>query len=166
VNNTNISSPTTNSSRDTTPIDPSGPLLPGVTTRDRSRIQWTAPDVYDQKAEAKKIAMEETAAQKRKEKADRQTNRVLNAVYGTTSPTTSVETNGLREMIVNDLRFRVATNGTKLIRIFGKLNHLNTAVDVFTNIRHRGKERKPSKHTQRNSYRRSQVCKNKNRKLG
>ncbi|KAF2151342.1 hypothetical protein K461DRAFT_171613 [Myriangium duriaei CBS 260.36] len=107
-------------SRAATPTESTTPNS-GVTTHDRGRMQWTNASVFDKKAQEKIQAIEETANAKRQAKDDAQKNRVVDHVYGQSSRTsTPSQASTPREIIVNDLRFRVATDGSKLIRVFGK----------------------------------------------
>ncbi|GAB7342589.1 hypothetical protein MBLNU457_g0762t1 [Dothideomycetes sp. NU457] len=92
------------------------PTAGGVTVRDRGHMQWTNAAIFDQRAQEKQKAMEQTALTKKRERDQRQRNRVIKHVK-THAPTTTGQPH---EMVIADLRFRVASDGSKLIRIFGK----------------------------------------------
>lgn len=84
-------------------------------------MQWTNAAVFDKKVQAKVQAMEETAKLKRQAKDDFLKNKVVEHVYGGQQPAAKPsQTTAPREIVVNDLRFRVATDGSKLIRVFGE----------------------------------------------
>ncbi|PNS18591.1 hypothetical protein CAC42_5130 [Sphaceloma murrayae] len=104
-------------SRTTTP-EPADKASAGITTHDRGHMQWTNAAVYEEKAKEKVHAIQETTKAKRKAKDDNQKNKVVQHVYGSQTPTSNATPNTTREIIVNDLRFRVATDGSKLIRVF------------------------------------------------
>ncbi|KAF2226633.1 hypothetical protein BDZ85DRAFT_256502 [Elsinoe ampelina] len=124
VNNNGTSSD--NKSGTATP-EPDEKLSAGITTHDRGHMQWTNAAVFDKKVQAKVQAMEETAKAKRQAKDDSLKNRVVEHVYGVQTPSASVApSTASREIIVNDLRFRVAHDGSKLIRIFGEEHNQNT----------------------------------------
>jgi len=95
---------------------PNNPAPGGVTVHDRGHMQWTNAAIFDQRAQKKQKAMEQTALAKKRERDQRQRNRVLKHVKTQTTTTTGQP----HEMVIADLRFRVASDGSKLIRIFGK----------------------------------------------
>ena len=118
----------------------------GVTVHDRGHMQWTNAAIFDQRAQEKKKAMEQTALMKKRERDQRQRNRVLKHVKGHTSTMTGQP----HEMVIADLRFRVASDGSKLIRVFGKLpqekvsplSHLNTADGLNKSVESTPKQHK------------------------
>lgn len=65
-----------------------------------------------------------TAEAKQRAHEQRQVSRVVGHVYGQdvakgSDHIAGVVAQPLKEIVVNDLRFRVATDGSKLIRMFG-----------------------------------------------
>ena len=104
------------------PVRAVTPTVPaGVTTRDRGLMQWTSNAVYDQKAQEKQKAIEETALVKQQQRDTKQKNRILNHVYGKQSSAEVVPSSiAPREIIINELRFRLTTDGSKLIRVYGQ----------------------------------------------
>lgn len=100
---------------------PQAPAENGITTRDRGRMQWTNSAVYEKKTQEKIQAIEATQNAKRLAKEEALKNRVVDHVYGQQSRnSTPSQASTPREIIVNELRFRVATDGSKLFRLFGK----------------------------------------------
>lgn len=105
------------------PAETSSVLESGVTTRDRGRMQWTNASVYEKKAQEKIQAIAETAHGKRQARNESQKNKVIEHVYGQQSGTsTPSQVATPREIVINDLRFRVATDGSKLFRVFDESN--------------------------------------------
>jgi len=99
-------------------------LASGVTTRDRGHMQWTSSSVYDQRTQEKQKAIEQTAMAKRRDRDLRQRNRILKHVYGSNpSSAGTTQQTASREIVLADLRFRVAADGSKLIRVFGEHSH-------------------------------------------
>lgn len=99
------------------------PATPGwVSTRDRGHLTLTNTSVFDQRAQEKKLAMEQTSELRRRERSQRERNKILR--MGTRGPqkgyTANPQPNIPREIVVDDLRFRVASDGSKLIRILGE----------------------------------------------
>jgi len=102
----------------------SAPGPNGITTRDRGHMQWTNASVFDQKAQEKQKAMEQTLLVKRRERDVRQKDKVIRHVYGAATTVNPSPQNGAsREIVIADLRFRVASDGSKLIRILGEDDH-------------------------------------------
>jgi len=106
------------------------PAPGGVTVHDRGHMQWTNAAIFDQRAQEKQKAMEQTTLTKKRERDQRQRNRVLKHVKSHTPTTTGQP----HEMVIADLRFRVASDGSKLIRIFGKTEHEKTFPVADLNI--------------------------------
>ena len=105
-----------------TPPVPGTPNAPGwISTRDRGHMQLTNTAVYGKRVQEKQKAIEETAKAKRQERDQREKTKILKHVSGTPSTITGqTQDNVARDIIINNLRFRVATDGSKLMRVFGK----------------------------------------------
>lgn len=99
-------------------------------------MTWTNSAVYDKKVQQKQHAMQLTAQARQRARDQRQITKVISAVYGAApqghssgKPTANV----MRDIVVNDLRFRVALNGSKLVRIYGKQHEVpvNVCIDIL-----------------------------------
>lgn len=112
VNNSNAASPSGGESSAATP-EASG----WVKKRDRGHMQLINTSVYDQKMQQKQLDMEDTAKEKQRLRNEKEKSRVMKHVSTNMSTTTP---NTPRDIVINDLRFRVAADGSKLIRVFGE----------------------------------------------
>lgn len=92
-----------------------------VSTRDRGHLQLINTSVYDQKAQEKQKAIEQTALAKQQQRDLREKNKVFKHFHGAASVAgvKPAQPTAPREIVVNNLRFRVTADGSKLIRIFG-----------------------------------------------
>ncbi|KAL1297587.1 hypothetical protein AAFC00_006149 [Neodothiora populina] len=84
-------------------------------------MQLINTNVYDQKMQQKQMDMEETAKQKQRLRNEQEKNKVIRHVHGTTTAQpNSAAAATPRDIVINDLKFRVSTDGSKLIRVFGE----------------------------------------------
>ncbi|KAL1297586.1 hypothetical protein AAFC00_006149 [Neodothiora populina] len=94
-----------------------------VSRRDRGHMQLINTNVYDQKMQQKQMDMEETAKQKQRLRNEQEKNKVIRHVHGTTTAQpNSAAAATPRDIVINDLKFRVSTDGSKLIRVFDGSN--------------------------------------------
>lgn len=93
-----------------------------VSKRDR-HMQLINTNVYDQKTQQRQKEIEESARQKQIRRDDKEKNKVIKfmqgkpaygAAVGAAVPAAS------REIIIQNLKFRISTDGSKLIRLFGE----------------------------------------------
>lgn len=101
-------------------------------------MQWTNAAIYDQRAQEKQKAIEQTTLAKKRERDQRQKSRLLKHVKNHTSTTVGQP----HEMTIADLRFRVAADGSKLIRIFGKIRKRWHTTSRSKSFRRTQKERR------------------------
>lgn len=99
------------------------PNTPGwVSKRDRGNMQLINTSVYDQKMQQKQLDMEETAKERQRQKNEKEKSKVIRHVHAATG-TSNAAPDTPREIVINDMRFRVAADGSKLIRIFGEFSY-------------------------------------------
>lgn len=113
------------------------PDTPGwVSKRDRGHMQLINTSVYDQKMQQKQLDMEETAKEKQRRRNEQEKNKIIRHVQGATSAhPIAASSDTPRDLVINDLRFRVAADGSKLIRIFGEYpcHHLQRPATCLLN---------------------------------
>ncbi|GAB7352659.1 hypothetical protein MBLNU459_g3024t2 [Dothideomycetes sp. NU459] len=93
-----------------------------ISKRDR-HMQLINTSVYDQKTQQRRKEMEETAIQKQTRRDDREKSKVIRFIEGKPAYGTSTGSAVLaasRELIIHNLKFRISTDGSKLIRLFGE----------------------------------------------
>ncbi|KAF1346995.1 hypothetical protein BDV97DRAFT_358289 [Delphinella strobiligena] len=96
------------------------PNTPGwVSKRDRGNMQLINTSVYDQKMQQKQLDMEETAKERQRQRNEKEKSKVIRHVHAATG---NAAPDAPREIVINDMRFRVAADGSKLIRIFDGSN--------------------------------------------
>lgn len=104
-----------------------------VSKRDR-HMQLINTSVYDQRTQQRQLEIEATLREKERLRDEKEKSRVIGAfqpqqtaltAHGA-SPTVGTDT--VRDIQINNLRFRVAADGSKLIRMFGEC----TNVDRFS----------------------------------
>lgn len=86
-------------------------------------MQLINTNVYDQKMQQKHLDMEETAKEKLRRRNEMEKSKIIRHVHGapsSASSTVAAATDAPRDLVINDLRFRIAADGSKLIRIFGE----------------------------------------------
>jgi len=122
------------------------PATPALTTSDgfvlkRDRhMQLINTSVYDQKTQQRQSEIEATLQEKQRLRNEKEKARVINAfqpqqaastTYG--APSTAGPA-AVRDIQINNLRFRVAADGSKLIRMFGESTHVDTLAHHLTCI--------------------------------
>jgi hypothetical protein len=131
VVNSSVGSPAGQPASPATPVPTSSDKF--VSKRDR-HMQLINTSVYDQKTQQRQLEIEATLREKQRLRDAKEKARVMVAfqpqhtastIYGV-SP--SAGTDAVRDIQINNLRFRVAADGSKLIRMFGEY----TYVDCFT----------------------------------
>lgn len=94
-----------------------------VTKKDR-HLQLINPAVYEKEAQARSKAMAESTRQKERVADDRERSKLLAHLRGGATPVTPVGYANARpaaqyEVVVDGIRFNVAKNGSKLVKITG-----------------------------------------------
>lgn len=119
----NATAPAAQSNSPATPI--SSASNQWVSKRDR-HMQLINTSVYNQKTQQRQQEIEATAHEKQRVRNEKEKARVIKAfqgpptvstTYGQPPPTGSLP---IRDVQINNLRFRVAADGSKLIRMFGE----------------------------------------------
>ncbi|KAK6002518.1 hypothetical protein QM012_001268 [Aureobasidium pullulans] len=122
VVNSSVGSPAGQSAPPATPMPTSSDKF--VSKRDR-HMQLINTSVYDQKTQQRQLEIEATLREKQRLRDAKEKARVIGAFQPqqtassaySASPTAGTDT--VREIQINNLRFRVAADGSKLIRMFG-----------------------------------------------
>lgn len=126
VVNSSSSAPAGQQASPATPFTPSSGQW--VSKRDR-HMQLINTSVYDQKTQQRQLEIEATAQEKQRRRDAKEKARVIKAFQPQApTPTTygappSAGTAAVRDIQINNLRFRVAADGSKLIRMFGEYTH-------------------------------------------
>ena len=137
VVNSSVGSPAGQQSSPATPA-----LTPAdgfVLKRDR-HMQLINTSVYDQKTQQRQSEIEATLQEKQRLRNARERARVINAfkpqqpVSTTYGPPSAAEPAAVRDIQINNLRFRVAADGSKLIRMFGEQTRIDTLMHHLTCI--------------------------------
>jgi hypothetical protein len=133
-----------NSSVGTHPGQQASPATPALTPSDgfvlkRDRhMQLINTSVYDQKTQQRQSEIEATLQEKQRLRDAKERARVINAFQPqhpastTYSAASTAEPAAVRDIQINNLRFRVAADGSKLIRMFGEQTHIDTLVHHLT----------------------------------
>ena len=91
-----------------------------MSKRDRGHVQLINTSVYDQKMQQKQLDMEETAKLKAQTRNEREKSKVIR-LHETARPSPGNEApEAPRDVVINNLHFRIAADGSKLIRVFGE----------------------------------------------
>lgn len=98
-----------------------------VAKRDR-HMQLINSAVYDKETQARAKAMEETRKAKALRRAEREQTKVLRYAQGTAAvgPTPASAQSAAHQILVNDVPFKIARGGSKLIRVSNDPNTANT----------------------------------------
>ncbi|KAL1846771.1 hypothetical protein Daus18300_014141 [Diaporthe australafricana] len=95
-------------------------------TRNDRHLQLINSNVFHEQAEARSKAMQQTRLQKEQQKQHRERARLMNHIKHTASPS-AVSANPAAaptyEILVEGIRFRVANNGSKLVKLPGDPNN-------------------------------------------
>lgn len=120
-NGTNTPDSASQTSGSSTPTAQQSAPAGWVSKRDR-HMQLINTAVYDKKVQERQKAMEETAQQKQLHRAEKERSRVMGHFQRTTAPSAQIPGQAAAPRIIeiNGLQFRVAPDGSKLIRVLGK----------------------------------------------
>jgi hypothetical protein len=108
-----------------------------VLKRDR-HMQLINTSVYDQKTQQRQSEIEATLQEKQRLRDAKERARVINAFQPqhsastTYSAASTAEPAAVRDIQINNLRFRVAADGSKLIRMFGEQTRIDTLMHYLT----------------------------------
>ncbi|KAG9764392.1 hypothetical protein KCU73_g990, partial [Aureobasidium melanogenum] len=137
VVNSSVGSPAGQPASPATPVPTSSDKF--VSKRDR-HMQLINTSVYDQKTQQRQLEIEATLREKQRLRDAKEKARVMGAfqpqhtastTYGA-SP--SAGTDAVRDIQINNLRFRVAADGSKLIRMFDDSNTDPGATPKITRV--------------------------------
>ncbi|KAH0371952.1 hypothetical protein KCU65_g1525, partial [Aureobasidium melanogenum] len=112
---------------------PASPATPAPTSSDKfvskrdRHMQLINTSVYDQKTQQRQLEIEATLREKQQLRDAKEKARVMGAFQPqqTASTTYGAGTDAVRDIQINNLRFRVAADGSKLMRMFGMCAHGN-----------------------------------------
>jgi hypothetical protein len=79
--------------------------------------------VYDQKTQQRQLEIEATEQDRRYRRDAKEKARVIKAFQPQTPASYGPASTAVRDLQINSLRFRVAPDGSKLIRMFGEFSH-------------------------------------------
>ncbi|KAI5209152.1 hypothetical protein E4T39_00980 [Aureobasidium subglaciale] len=135
VVNSSVGAPVGQQASPATPaLTPSGQW---VSKRDR-HMQLINTAVYDQKTQQRQLEIEATQQEKQRLRDEKEKARVIKAFQPQQSASTSygalpsTGTAAVRDIQINNIRFRVAADGSKLIRIFGEHTWANPLTHHLT----------------------------------
>ncbi|KAJ5781130.1 hypothetical protein N7457_006290 [Penicillium paradoxum] len=126
LNNTGVGSTTSTTPSPAPTGDHNGATLPtptssnGWVARHDRHMQLINSAVYDKEAQARAKAMEETRKFRERKRAEREQAKVLRYAQGpgaTAMVSTSAHPTAGHQILVNDVAFKVARGGSKLIRV-------------------------------------------------
>ncbi|THX41585.1 hypothetical protein D6D10_02617 [Aureobasidium pullulans] len=134
VVNSSVGAPASQQSSPATPaVTPSSSQW--VSKRDR-HMQLINTAVYDQKTQQRQLEIEATEQERQRLRDAKEKAKVIKAFQAHSTGSTpygaasSASTAAVHDTQINNLRFRVAADGSKLIRMFGEY----TSVDSFTHF--------------------------------
>lgn len=122
------------SSNDAAPAPNGAP--PSWVSRTDRHLQLINTNVYQEQTEARTKAMEQTRLQRQQQEESRERSHFLNHIRQTGNPSSSVSTDSrsspVYEIVVDGIRFAVAKNGSKLVKLSGAPHILSTTRPAST----------------------------------